>query len=311
MMTKRLLWAKLSEATRSENIDLYLTNNNMLPFVSVIVPVYNDKKRISICIEKLLNQTYPKDKYEIIIIDNNSTDTTPDIVESYPVKLLFEKNIQSSYAARNKGIKKAKGEIIAFTDSDCQPTKEWIENGIMSLLNNKVDLVAGHVEFIFKNKKDPYEIYDSIEHMQQQKSVKKGMAATANLFTNKCVFEKIWLFQNVESGGDRSWTCLATQNNFRLLYDSTSIVYHPTRNKKEVLRKKFRVGTGRMNIWESRKKPVFLRIISMLKLILPPFFLVKNKEINTIMKIKIYLASWKGNIYVFKWVIKSIRDELV
>ena len=60
-----------------------------LPFVSIIVPVYNDRKRIGRCIESLLRQSYPADRREIIIVDNNSTDGTRDVIGRYPVTLLL------------------------------------------------------------------------------------------------------------------------------------------------------------------------------------------------------------------------------
>ena len=103
-----------------------LDNNDGIPFVSVIVPVYNDGQRIGKCIEALLIQTYPQAHFEIIIVDNGSNDNTRSVIEEHPVKLLVEDRIQSSYAARNKGIKNAKGEVIAFTDADCIPAPDWI-----------------------------------------------------------------------------------------------------------------------------------------------------------------------------------------
>ena len=76
---------------------------NQLPYVSVILPVYNDTERLKICLEKLTDQSYSKDKYEIIVIDNNSTDNIKDLHKIFlQVKFLLEDKIQSSYAARNK-----------------------------------------------------------------------------------------------------------------------------------------------------------------------------------------------------------------
>ena len=95
------------------------------PLVSVIVPVYNRGEAIGKCIKSLLAQEYPKKKLEIIIVDNNSNDKTKDTIKKYPVKYLLEKE-KGSYAARNKGIEHAKGEIIAFTDSDCIADKQWV-----------------------------------------------------------------------------------------------------------------------------------------------------------------------------------------
>ena len=92
---------------------------NNIPYISVIVPVYNGETTIGKCVEALLNQDYPKDKYEVIIVDNNSKDKTAEVIDQYPVTYALEKGTQSSYAARNSAIKMAKGDVLAFTDSDC------------------------------------------------------------------------------------------------------------------------------------------------------------------------------------------------
>ena len=115
-------------------------------FISVIIPVYNGERTIGACVESLLAQDYPKDKYEVIIVDNNSKDKTAGIIKEYSVQYLFEGRIQSSYAARNAAIKAAKGEILAFTDADCAADKEWLKNGIAEFIDNKIGCVAGGIK---------------------------------------------------------------------------------------------------------------------------------------------------------------------
>src|SRR3712207_160037 len=97
-----------------------------LPYVTVIVPVYNDAGRVGSCLAALEAQTYPRQRYEVIVVDNGSTDATPAVVQSFRVRLLFERQVRSSYAARNAGLAEAKGVIIALTDSDCTPTPGWL-----------------------------------------------------------------------------------------------------------------------------------------------------------------------------------------
>lgn len=302
------LAARIYEATRLKNLELNLINEKKLPFVSVIVPVFNDEKRIEICIKKLLNQTYPKDKYEIIIVDNNSTDNTPNIIKKYPVKLLFERKIQSSYASRNKGLKEAKGEIIAFTDSDCQPKEDWLKNGIYSLLQNNADMVGGKISFIFKDKKDPYEIFDSINFLQQDKIVLKGMSTTANLFSKKNIFNKIGLFPNIISGGDIYWTKKATKNNFKLIYEKNAEILHPTRNKKELIKKLIRIGYGDMTKLLKNKNKIIL-LLTLILGFLPPLN-IKNlfEKNNNLSFIKLYIMKWKIKYYYNIGRIKCLKE---
>ena len=179
-------------------------------FVSIIVPVYNDPKGISIVLEKLINQSFPKKNYEIIIIDNNSTDNTSEIIERYYVdnsdliKIGFEKK-QSSYAARNAGIRIANGDILGFTDSDCIPEYNWIENAVFSLKNSNVVCGGGQIKFTFKEiKPNIYEIIDSTRKLNQKSYIESaGFAATANFFIKKNVIEKYGFFcPNLISGGD-------------------------------------------------------------------------------------------------------------
>jgi cellulose synthase/poly-beta-1,6-N-acetylglucosamine synthase-like glycosyltransferase len=96
------------------------------PYVSVVVPVFNGAHTIEACIEALLAQDYDAERYEVIVVDNMSTDDTETLVGSYPVTLLHEHARQSSYAARNTGIEAARGEIVAFTDADCVPAADWL-----------------------------------------------------------------------------------------------------------------------------------------------------------------------------------------
>jgi glycosyltransferase involved in cell wall biosynthesis len=217
-----------------------------LPFVSVIVPVYNSAAFIEKLLDSLLAQDYPEDKREFIIVDNNSKDDTKKIISRYPFIPACENVIQSSYAARNKGIAMAKGDITAFTDADCRPVRSWLSEGVKTMLETGADLVAGEVEFVYSEKPTAAEVYDSITHMQMESEVKeKGVAPTANLFVRSEMFDKIGLFDSrVKSGGDTQWTRKATSQGYRLVYSGQAVVEHPTRNFSQFVKKIIRTGAG-------------------------------------------------------------------
>lgn len=241
-----------------------------LPTVSVIVPAYNAEKDIAKLIESLLELDYPKELLEIIIVDNNSNDQTKKTVKQYPVKLLEEKNIQSSYAARNKGIRNAKSEIIAFIDSDCVATPQWIKEGVNAFVPESADLVGGKVEFTY-SENSAAELFDSITNMQVKFNIKESaVAKTANLFVKSSLFDKIGMFPYwVKSGGDVQWTGKATQNGFSLIYTPGAIVKHPARSLTALIKKQYRVGRGLVHIWVGEGRSSLKFIYSVFKIFLP------------------------------------------
>ena len=94
--------------------------------ISVVVPTYNEEKNIEKCLEALLNQSLPKEEYEIIVVDGKSYDNTYEIAKSYADKVIQQIS-HGVGGARNDGVDIAEGEIIATTDADCEPFEEWLE----------------------------------------------------------------------------------------------------------------------------------------------------------------------------------------
>jgi lipopolysaccharide/colanic/teichoic acid biosynthesis glycosyltransferase/GT2 family glycosyltransferase len=95
-------------------------------YISIIVPAYNAESTLSDCLFALTKQTIPLSDYEIIVVDDGSTDRTPEIAQQFPITYIREEN-QGPAMARNLGAQNAQGEIILFTDSDCIPEPDWIE----------------------------------------------------------------------------------------------------------------------------------------------------------------------------------------
>ncbi len=101
------------------------------PFVSVIVPVFNGADSITETVKSLFRQTYPKDQYEIIVVDDGSKDTTAEAVQPLisnsdrRLYYFFQQN-SGPASARNLGLGRSRGQIIAFIDSDCVACESWI-----------------------------------------------------------------------------------------------------------------------------------------------------------------------------------------
>src|SRR5680860_566937 len=100
-------------------------------FVSIILPVYNEEKYLDKCLSSLLNQSYKN--LEIIVIDDGSTDKSKEIIKNYKVKYLDQKHLGPG-AARNKGIKKAKGEIIVLADADMYYDRNYVKKIIEPII---------------------------------------------------------------------------------------------------------------------------------------------------------------------------------
>jgi len=98
--------------------------------ISVIVPAHNAAETIGGCLEALLHQTVPRETYEVIVVDDGSTDGTAAIARRYEdagVQVVSQTH-QGLAAARNHGARLARGELLLFTDADCQPFPDWIEH---------------------------------------------------------------------------------------------------------------------------------------------------------------------------------------
>lgn len=109
---------------------------------TVIVPAYNASDTIQGCIEALLRQSVDRESYEIIAVNDGSTDCTADIIKRFPVKHIHQQN-RGPAAARNHGAKEALGDIILFTDADCVPSDNWIEEMVKPFREQDVVAVKG------------------------------------------------------------------------------------------------------------------------------------------------------------------------
>jgi glycosyltransferase involved in cell wall biosynthesis len=112
------------------------------PKVSVVVAGYNGARTLEACLASLLALNYPD--YEIILVDDGSTDTTPEIAGRFPTVRYLAQTNQGLSAARNAGIAAATGEIIAFTDSDCRADPDWLYYLVQDLLNGDWVGLGGH-----------------------------------------------------------------------------------------------------------------------------------------------------------------------
>jgi GT2 family glycosyltransferase len=114
------------------------------PFVSVIVPVRNGAETLADCLTSILASDYPVDRREVVVVDNGSNDGTADVAGRFPVRCVAEPRRGLSHA-RNRGIEEARGEILAFTDSDCTVATTWLKQLVSGFDEPHIFAVAGDV----------------------------------------------------------------------------------------------------------------------------------------------------------------------
>ncbi len=114
----------------------------MLPFCSIILPAFNEAQDIEACLASLQQQTYPRDRFEIIVIDNGSSDATTSIAQRFADHVEVRPGIKVG-AVRNVGARHATGEILVFIDSDCIVDRDWLCRGVKLLTGTRNGVIGG------------------------------------------------------------------------------------------------------------------------------------------------------------------------
>lgn len=173
--------------------------------ISVIVPFHDSGAFIRRCIESLLAQDYPQERYEILMVDNNSTDLSADIVRNYPKVTLLTEATPGSYAARNRAFRQSSGRIIAFTDSDCVVARDWLRQLSQALSAQGARLVQGPRRLA--NESWPLSAiadYEAAKAMYVASSRNPAIyhVHCANMAVHRDVFEALGPFEEVMRGAD-------------------------------------------------------------------------------------------------------------
>jgi len=200
-----------------------------LPMVSVVVPVRDGAATIRTCLEALLAQDWPRRALELIVVDNRSTDATRAVVAAYPVRLLDEHRVQSSYAARNRGVEASQGDLLAFTDADCVPDPGWVRALAAAFEDHRVGLAAGPIEAWRSDRL--VERYQAVRALRAERAVHHPVlpfAQTANAACPRLVFDAVGGFDAACTfGGDLDF-CWRVQRStgLRLAYEPAAVVRH-------------------------------------------------------------------------------------
>ncbi len=204
------------------------------PAVSVIVPTRNRAPYLRELLNALSAQVYPADRFEVIVVDNSSTDGTEEVVHAaandavYPLRYL-RKQDDGPAASRNRGAELATGEILAFTDSDCVPSPYWVRRAVEHLRPG-VGVICGPIRPLPIGRDEPF-----FQHQIHPVDREDGLYATANVFYRRDAFLSVSGFREdlrtyswgqPVGGDDTDLAWRVKHASYRSAFADDAFVYH-------------------------------------------------------------------------------------
>ncbi len=210
-----------------------------LPLVSIIIPAYNEELNIGRCLKSLEGLDYPKDRLEIIVVDDGSKDRTTSIVRQFKnVKLITLEKNSGAAKARNRGIDNAKGDILLFIDADCVANKSFVKEHAKHY--PEYDCVSGgYVPQIGRTIATKYEYYLA--------KVMWKDASAGPCFNNGSYKKEVFIGNRFDENirychyEDKDLSQRILAKNYRFYYEPNAKVEHMSEERlSSVLKKKFK-----------------------------------------------------------------------
>lgn len=228
---------------------------------SVVIPAYNACKTLPDTLIALRNQSVSPSDYEVIVVDDGSTDDTAALAKSFGANCISQPN-KGPAAARNHGVRVAIGEIILFTDADCVPDHDWIKQMTLPFQNEETigvkgayrtrqtELAARFAQAEFEDRYDLLQKVDAID-----------MVDTYSAAFRREIFVKIGFFDEsfpVANNEDTELSYRMCAEGYRLEFNPEALVYHWHQNSfAKYLRLKFKRGYWRMVVYRKYPEKAF------------------------------------------------------
>jgi len=240
------------------------------PSISIIIPVKNRPEDIRECLTSLANLDYPKDKVEIIVVNDGSTDSTSKVLPTFDIKVIHLPQSIGASACRNLAAREASGDLLGFTDSDCVPHPHWLRELSPYFNDERIGIVGGYVSnFYNQSSLDCYEeVKSSLNMGSSSFKVENDGPSTAyvpscNLIIRKKAFSKAGGFQEDLTVGEDVDLCWKTRGlGYHLLYVPKGEVKHKHRNHLlHMSRRRFDYGTSEAILYlrhKDKRKRLYL-----------------------------------------------------
>jgi glycosyltransferase involved in cell wall biosynthesis len=219
------------------------------PVVSVIVAARNAAPDLPALFDALRRQTFPRNSFEVIVVDDGSVDGTNAIAEASGIAQAIRSEIHVGLPrARNIGIRAARGQLIAITDADVVPDADWLELGVLRLRESDADILGGRVTIALGVKPSIAALVDAMTWFNQEACLAQGYVLGSTIWAPRETFDRWGLFsEDIEAYGheDAEWGQRATTGGARLAYAPDVHLTHPPRARmRQVARKAYNLGCG-------------------------------------------------------------------
>ncbi len=223
---------------------------------SVIVPAYNAARTVQGCMHALLAQTYPREWYEILVVDDGSTDQTAALAERIPGVRVLRCLHRGAAAARNEGGRAARGEIVLFTDADCEPMPNWIEAMLAPFSAMEGEPVAG-AKGIYRTRQRGWvarfvqlEYEEKYARLSRERAIDfvdtYSAAYPRELFLTHGGFDESFPAASVE---DQEFSFRLAEQGCRLVFVPDAVVYHQhVTTLRAYAVRKFRIGYWKVRV---------------------------------------------------------------